>query len=509
VKRNNSAMLALEVEFLTGVSVAATPNRREEPEWPPHPDRLFQALVAAWGRDEIPNDEERAALEWLEALPIEALVISAPKAYRRDVATVFVPPNDPRTSGKSGDKLPRDLTAAIRVLPEARKNRQPRAFPAVVPAADPPLVRYVWRNIDGISRHRDALARLAAEVTYVGHSHSLVRVAVVDCGDSSAMADAVWTGQQPLALRVPHKDRLRHLSQQYERSKTGPRIVRPNPSLAIKRFEPQSGPKPAFTLFDSQNVIVLADDGGFVPALVAFPLVAKRLRDALLKLASQSTPIPALLSGHDLDRRPTAEPHLAIMPLADVGWKHSQGRLMGLALAWPRQVAEADRRAALKAIAAFLHSETVDAGLLHFGRDGSWKLVLAPDAERASLRFERYARVAARWGTVLPMVLDRHPKDKPGEDLATIIATGCVNCGLPPDAVEGVEIEIHKHSPLRSAPSAPEVEQGLAADSPYRGRPLRHLVLTFARPIRGPLIIGAGRYRGLGLCLPLDDRIAS
>jgi CRISPR-associated protein Csb2 len=49
-------MLALEVEFLTGVSVAATPNRREQPEWPPHPDRLFQALVAAWGRDEKPDD---------------------------------------------------------------------------------------------------------------------------------------------------------------------------------------------------------------------------------------------------------------------------------------------------------------------------------------------------------------------------------------------------------------------------------------------------------------------
>jgi CRISPR-associated protein Csb2 len=67
------------------VSVAATPNRREEAEWPPHPDRLFQSLVAAWGRDENPDDEERAALEWLEELPTEELVISAPRAYRRDV----------------------------------------------------------------------------------------------------------------------------------------------------------------------------------------------------------------------------------------------------------------------------------------------------------------------------------------------------------------------------------------------------------------------------------------
>jgi CRISPR-associated protein Csb2 len=367
--------------------------------------------------------------------------------------------------------------------------------------------RYIWPNAEGIDRHRNALARLVAEVTYLGHSHSLVRVAIVD-GGGFAKADAAWMGEQPAALRVSHKGRLSHLAQQYERSKTGSRITRPNPSLAIKRIDPQSRPSVPHTLFDSENVTVLADDGGFAPALVAFPLVAKRLRDALLKLAPEGAPIPALLSGHDVDRRPTAEPHLAIVPLADVGWKHSQGRLLGLGLVWPRDVDDADRKAALRVIAAFLRNGDADVSLLHFGHDGSWRLALAPDAERASLRFERYARVAARWGTVLPTVLDRHPKDKPSEDLATIVATACINAGLPADAVDGLNIEIHKYSPVRAAPSAREVEHTLASDSPYRGRPLRHLVLTFARPIRGPLIIGAGRFRGLGLCLPLDDRAA-
>jgi CRISPR-associated protein Csb2 len=71
-------MLAIEVECLTGVSVAATPQRREEPEWPPHPDRLFQALVAAWGRNEDRREDERAALEWFEALDTEHLSVSAP-----------------------------------------------------------------------------------------------------------------------------------------------------------------------------------------------------------------------------------------------------------------------------------------------------------------------------------------------------------------------------------------------------------------------------------------------
>ncbi len=494
-------MLTLEVEFLTGVSVAATPNRRAEPEWPPHPDRLFQALVAAWGRNEEPDTEERVALEWLEALPVDGLVVSAPIAHRRDVATVYVPPNDARTTN--------DPSKSIRVVPELRKNRQPRAFPAMIPAADPAVVRYIWPNADGIDSHRGALARLSAEVTYLGHSHSLVRVAIVDSRVGSTTMDDAWIGVRPVALRLPHKDRLRHLVQQYERSKTGPRLVRPNPSLATKRVEPPTTSEPPSSIFDADNVTVLADDGGFVPALVAFPLVAKRLRDALLKLAPQGAPIPTLLSGHDADRRPTAEPHIAMAPLADVGWQHSQGRLMGVALVWPRHVADVDRKAALKVIAAFLRNGTADIGLLHFGRDGSWRLALAPDAERASLRFGRYARVATRWGTVLPAVLDRHPKEKPGEDFATIVAKACINAGLPPEVVDGLDIEIHKHSPIRAAPSAREVERTLAGDSPYHGRPLRHLVLTFARPIRGPLIIGAGRFRGMGLCLPLDDGAAS
>ncbi len=198
-------MLTIEVEFLTGVSVAASPYRREEAEWPPHPDRLFMALVAAWGRDDPPDESEKRALEWLEALDAGGLLISAPTARPRDVATVYVPPNDAHTAGKVGDKVPKDATAAIRVLPEFRKNRQPRAFPAVVldlpvaPTGKPssnriPAARYVWRDAPGLEAHRDALARLAREVTYLGHSHSLVRVAVVvaDAGPTGANLDTGW-----------------------------------------------------------------------------------------------------------------------------------------------------------------------------------------------------------------------------------------------------------------------------------------------------------------------------
>jgi CRISPR-associated protein Csb2 len=497
-------MLTLEVEFLTGVSVAARPNRREQAEWPPHPDRLFQALLASWGRNEPPLEDERRALEWLEALDINALQVSAPLAHSRQVATVFVPPNDARTSGRVGDKAPKDVRAAIRVVPELRTNRQPRAFPAVVPAAEPPVVRYVWPQALTVNEHRDALARLAREVTYLGHSHSLVRVALIEDDQQSLSTDQSWIDQREAALRLPYRGRLRELADRHKRSRESGQVIRPAPSLVTRGFRPPSTALPQAGLFDPDNVTVLADVGGFVPDLTAFPLVAKRMRDVFLKTASDNAlSVPTLLSGHDNEGRATREPHVAIIPLADVGWKYSKGRLMGLALVWPREVADADRRVALQVIVAFLRDSEV--GHLHFGRQGSWSLGLEPESTRASLRFARYVRAAQRWGTVLPAALDRHPKDKPGEELAAIIANACMNIGLPKEAVDGLDIEVHKHASVNGAPSAVEIRNALPQDSSFRSRPLVHLILHFPRPVRGPLILGAGRFRGLGLCLPLDE----
>jgi CRISPR-associated protein Csb2 len=348
-------MMGFEVEFLTGTSVAVLPHRREAAEWPPHPDRLFQALVAAWGRNDPPLDDEREALEWLEALNMEGLSVSAPSAHRRSVVPVYVPPNDARTSGKVGDKVPSDLSAAIRVVPEFRKNRQPRSFPAVLPAAEPAAIRYVWRDAPEADRHSEALRRLARQVTYLGHSHTLVRVEFVTIAAESEAVEYGWTNENEAPLRVPFKGRLRDLYRRHEQSKSTGRLVRPAPSLVSRRFQAPARTPQSSNVFDPDNITVLADAGGFDPALEAFPTVAKRLRDALLKSAQDAgLPASPLLSGHDDDGTPTRKPHIAIVPLADVGWSYSQGRLMGLGLLWPRAVAEDDRRNALTALAGFL-----------------------------------------------------------------------------------------------------------------------------------------------------------
>ena len=84
--------IGIEVNFLTGRFVATCHNDRRQPEWPPHPARLFSALVAAWADTEAPDVAERAALEWLESQAPPG--IAASEAVPRKVVSHFVPVND-------------------------------------------------------------------------------------------------------------------------------------------------------------------------------------------------------------------------------------------------------------------------------------------------------------------------------------------------------------------------------------------------------------------------------
>ena len=68
-------MFALGIHYLNGWAMATHPADRESPEWPPHPDRVFMALAAAYFEtDEDPAEWD--ALNWLEKQPPPQVVAS-------------------------------------------------------------------------------------------------------------------------------------------------------------------------------------------------------------------------------------------------------------------------------------------------------------------------------------------------------------------------------------------------------------------------------------------------
>lgn len=482
----SSAMLVLEIDWLMGMCFAARDPSDPAPDWPPQPDRIFSALVAAWGARGC-DAGERTALEWLEeqAPP----VLHHITARQRTTVTVFVPPNDAAVSD-------------IRILPE-RRRRQPRQFPATALESETPHLRLIWRDAEAGDRF-DALQALAKDTSYVGHSSS-----VVCCRFTREAADAPASQQ---AQRAPYQGRLAELTTLHERHMGGDERARPRPST---RAGAAAFTREWASPFAS-DWIVLEDAGGDRPDLRGAIAVAKTMRDALMQ--QYPDPIPEWLSGHAADGSPSKAPHLAIVPMANVGFDWSDGALMGLALVLPRDVEAAWREGTPKAWESkrcfgaaidVLHRAQGDETFvaLTLGRAGVWRLRRAGGVLRQSLRAERYCAAARVWTTATPIALDRHLKAEDREarlrEAAALIEGSCVNLGLAKPA----RVRVHKHAATQGAPSAwppggAPAWQNWARPASLKARPLFHATIEFGDVVRGPLILGAGRFFGLGLCLP-------
>jgi len=478
-------MLSLEIEYLTGVCFAAQSQSSDQPDWPPQPDRVFSALVAAWGsRGESPV--EKTALEWLEQQ--SSPEIYASDAESRRVGISFVPPND--SSGKP------------EVMPE-RRRRQARMFPAAIPHR--PLVRFTW-SADPATENFVALQALALDTSYLGHSASVVRCRFV----LAPQLEPKFASR--VADRRVYPGRLSMLQEFHNRGERPPRgeVVMPE---AIRK---ENG-IPRSVL--SADWILFEDAGGDCPDVRGIAVVARRLRDALLsRYRDEGIAIPEIVSGHLPDGAPSNRPHMGIVPLIDAGWQYSAGRLMGLAVFLPRETdkeridAERDWLAGLEddsgSIALWRNFERLLSSISHLklGKLGVWKINRTLTPAAWSMHAARFAACAKRWRTVTPIALDRHAKAKNAADreqeVAEIIADSCINIGLPSPR----RIAIDKHSAVKGAPSAypsgnAPTWTGWTLSGSLASRVLTHAVIEFGQPVHGPVIVGAGRYVGLGVCM--------
>jgi CRISPR-associated protein Csb2 len=233
--------------------------------------------------------------------------------------------------------------------------------------------------------------------------------------------------------------------------------------------------------------------------LLAALKVTKRWREAILAHSNGlSNRARELLSGHSRDGVPLDGPHLAFLPLAFVSHPNADGRLLGMALALPADVSRDDRHEVLRAIAAVRH--------LILGRLGKWKIATKTSVSPAwSLRPEAWTAHptgATHWSTVTPVVFDRHPKterrDRYHQEVAAMIRKACTRIALP----EPREVIVTQVSTHFGAPPSFAFPRLMRKDGSERRH--THAILVFDEPVRGPVLIGAGRYRGYGFCRPLE-----
>jgi CRISPR-associated protein Csb2 len=297
--------LVLEIEYLLGVAFAARNQWSEVPDWPPQPDRVFSALVAAWGARGEQGDE-RQALEWLETQTPPELVANG--GFARTAATVFVPPNDPETR-RSADPA---------VLPGFR-SRQPRRFPAYRPESS--TILFLWRDAIAENSTVAALNSVAADMPYLGHSASLVRCRF--------RTDLTPECSQKSRRRI-YPGRLAELQRAHLAGR------RPNPGDDVLITEPTET-RTEQGVF-SPRWLVLEHIAGEMPDLRASALVARALHKTVMagyQRIGLASAIPAMVSGHRLDGGPLAGPHLAFAPMAFLASRYADGTVFGFALIPP------------------------------------------------------------------------------------------------------------------------------------------------------------------------------
>ena len=472
--------LALEIEFLTGVCRAARQPADEAPDWPPQPDRVFSALVSAWAaRGEQP--EEKTALEWLEAQAPPAVHASGHTA--RTAPDVFVPPNDLKFSNAE--------KTYIKIMP-GRRPRQPRRFPIARP--EDPIMSLVW-SVEPEPALLEALDAIARAVGYLGHSASLVRCRFLRNG-----AEARDHPATPARRRI-YPGRLAELERAHRANPIRPVIS----SGAAVPIDPLSPPS-----VHSHDWLVLEVIGGTTPDIRASALVCRMLRRALMcgyQRAGLADAVPELVSGHDPNGKPTRFPHLAIAPMTFTGFPHADGRVFGFALIPPTQAALSDIpgfRSAFEKIAPYDQGEERRVLMLRGGGlRGRLRLAPAGTATKRSLSPDPYLRAANVWASVTPIVLDRHLKRKDDGEIRDLVAGACENAGLPrPDPAR---IQTGKHSAIVGAPPArpsigePDWTRWRVPDF-LTSRALVHAVIDFGGETPGPVLLGAGRFTGLGLC---------
>jgi CRISPR-associated protein Csb2 len=486
-------------------------------DWPPSPARLFQALVAGAGLRGPLTSQDSESLEWLERLSSRnPPVIASPPMRNGQTVKNFVPNNDLDTAG--GD--PRRI-GEIRT----EKMIRPRLFDSDIPFL------YAWAFDDDDESNAQAICVIAEGLYQFGRGVDLAW-AWGEVLDTERVEDLLSNypglvyrpsqGGGGWTLACPQPGSLRSLKDRY--AACSQRFKTEGQGKASKQLFSQS-PKPRFAqvAYESpptRHVYELrkaSDESSFAvwPLAKASNLVvalrdgaAERLRRAL---PDQNPEIERVLIGrkaNGADDAPTSL-RVRIVPLPSIGHHHADHEIR-------RALIEVPAGCPLRAddvhwAFSGLELQSPDTGEV-------LDLILTPSADETMLNHYGIGDLLFRaWRTVTPVALPESAarrridparmaaEAKNGSERATeqARAAATVTQALRfAEILAYVETIRVQREPFESTG---ERVEAFAPGTRFAKERLWHVEIMFTEPITGPLLIGDGRFLGLGMMAPFQE----
>ena len=529
--------LCITVRFLDGAFHGR--GDRGEPEWPPSPLRLFQALVAAaagrWN-ERVRLETAVVALRWLETQPAPLIVAS--RAETGAKYRLYVPDNVGDLVAKSWQRGNEASLAEYRTEKDVRPTR----------LLDGDAVHYLWAMSN--RPPDDTLFETVPSITHLGWGVDMVvaHAAILTAAEAAALPGQRWQptdGTDDNLLRVPVAGTLADLANKHAAflNRTSGGRFSPVPPLSryalqsyVDAAAPISPPTAAFSL-------LRPDASGYR----IFDPVRDAMRVAgMLRHAASATQIAAAL-GWDEEKKnrvilghgeapgnahvPVAGPRIAFLPLPSLEARPPASEVVGSIRRVLLAGVGGQNRTDLRDLARLLSGQE----LIKEGEPGASAALLSrlPDNDP---QVQRYVKKAAVWTTVTPVVLPGH--DDRGNYRARLFPKEVSGQSTPDSKKQGEWLakldertEALLRRAIRQAGFSEELTRhaelswrstgfcrGLALASEYaipqKLRRFRRLHVRLVwrdaagNPIQvpGPLCLGGGRFGGLGLfCHPPEN----
>jgi CRISPR-associated protein Csb2 len=477
-----TAGLRITVRFLQPYSHGRGEDGR--PEWPPSPLRLFQALVASSiGHWLDPDARTRvvAALGWLEHQPPPEIV--APPAVETAAPyRIYVPDN-------LGDDVARAWAKGNdATLAEYRTEKDVRPM-----RLDGGAVHYVFRSGDDVEPHYSVLRAAARSMTHLGWGIDMV------AGDADRGAEGItgerWIPGKPgmRTLRCAMSGTLRALERRHaqflQRLEGG--VFRPVSPLTAFAVHPYARPadlarRPfaAFRLLDPLRGKLRM----YEPTRRARD-VAAWLRHAVSETCSgwPFGPTDLVVHGHGTASGAQPVARFSFLPLPTISPLRVEGITRVIVAAAPSLD---DQLAWVRARLA--------------GQELVWKqqpVALLEPLPPGDAVVQRYVATSDRWSTVTPVVLPGHD-DRSAKKAERLLRRAFLQAGFEPEVIEGIQELEWRNVGFR--PGVDLASHYLPPDKVLG--PQFHVRVRFSSPCTGPIAVGSGRHRGMGIFATEDPR---